>query len=223
MQQQPKGIKAASGGAPYTYNWGGGITTEDRTGLAAGTYSVTVTNTDGCTSSITETITTPSVLAVSASTTQVNCNGGSTGAIDITVTGGTLPYTYNWGGGVTTEDRTGLAIGNYSVTVTDANGCNGILPITITQPTALNLSTVITQVTCVGGSDGAIDLTVTGGTSPYTYNWGGGVTTQDRTGLAAGTYSVIVTDANGCTATTGATLTPQNASPPNLPTNLKHN
>ena len=213
----------ASGGAPYTYNWGGGITTEDRTGLAAGTYSVTVTNTDGCTSSITETITTPSILAVSASTTQVNCNGGSTGAIDITVTGGTLPYTYNWGGGVTTEDRTGLAIGNYSVTVTDANGCNGILPITITQPTALNLSTVITQVTCVGGSDGAIDLTVTGGTSPYTYNWGGGVTTQDRTGLAAGTYSVIVTDANGCTATTGATLTPQNASPPNLPTNLKHN
>ncbi len=211
----------ASGGSPFTFNWGGGVTSEDRTGLAAGIYSVTVTNAQGCISSTSATVTTPSVLAVSANTTNVNCNGGSTGAIDITVTGGTLPYTYNWGGGVTTEDRTGLTIGNYTVTVTDGNICNVILAITITQPTVLNLSTVVTQVTCVGGTDGAIDLTVTGGTSPYTYNWGGGVTTQDRTSLGAGTYSVTVTDNNGCTAVTGATLTPQNGAP-NPPTGLRH-
>lgn len=211
----------ATGGAPFTYNWGGGITTEDRTGLSAGTYTVTVTNTDGCTSSISETITTPSVLAISESVNQVSCQGGSNGAINISVTGGILPYTFDWGGGVTTEDRTGLSAGTYTVTVTDANGCTVIKAITVTQPTALNLSIVVTQVTCVGGTDGAIDLTVVGGTSPYTYNWGGGVTTQDRTALPAGTYSVTVTDANGCTAITGATLTPQNGAP-NPPTGLRH-
>ena len=211
----------ASGGAPYTYNWGGGVTTEDRTGLAAGTYTVTVTNTHGCTSTTSATVTTPSVLALSSNNTDVICSGGSTGAIDITVTGGTTPYTYDWGGGITTEDRTGLTAGNYSVTVTDANSCTAILAVTITQPTALNLSTVLTQVTCVGGTDGAIDLTVTGGTTPYAYNWGSGITTQDRTSLGAGTYSVTVTDFNGCTATTSATLTPQNNAP-NPPTGLKH-
>ena len=211
----------ASGGSPFTYNWGGGVTTEDRTGLATGTYTVTVTNAQGCTSTTSATVTTPSVLALSATSTNINCIGGSTGSIDLTPTGGTSPYTYNWGGGVTTEDRTGLTAGIYTVTVTDANGCTATLSQTITQPTALNLSTVITQVTCVGGTDGAIDLTVTGSTAPYTYNWGGGINTQDRTGLGAGTYTVIVTDANGCIATTGAILTAQNGAP-NPPTNLRH-
>ena len=211
----------ATGGSPFTYNWGGGVTTEDRTGLAAGTYTVTVTNAQGCTSTTSATVTTPSVLALSATATNANCIGSSTGAINLTVAGGTSPYTYNWGGGVTTEDRSSIAAGIYTVTVTDVNGCTAILSRTITQPTALNLSTIITQVTCVGGSDGAIDLTVTGSTAPYTYNWGGGITTQDRTGLGAGTYSVTVTDANGCTATTGATLTAQNGAP-NPPTNLRH-
>ena len=211
----------ATGGSPFTYNWGGGVTTEDRTGLAAGIYTVTVTNAQGCTSTTSATVTTPSVLALSATATNANCIGSSTGAINLTVAGGTSPYTYNWGGGVTTEDRSSIAAGIYTVTVTDVNGCTAILSNTITQPTALNLSTVITQVTCVGGSDGAIDLTVTGSTAPYTYNWGGGITTQDRSGLGAGTYSVIVTDANGCTANTSATLTAQNGAP-NPPTNLRH-
>ncbi len=211
----------ATGGAPYTYNWGDGVTTEDRTNLTAGTYLVTVTNVSGCTSTTSATVTTPSVLSVSNSLTYVNCMGGSTGAIDITATGGTAPYTYNWGGGITSEDRTGLTAGNYSVTVNDANMCTSILNLTITQPTALSLSTALTQVSCVGGTDGAIDLTVSGGSSPYTYDWGGGMTLQDRTGLAAGTYSVTVTDTNGCTVSINATLTPQGALP-NAPTGIRH-
>jgi SprB repeat len=97
--------------------------------------------------------------------------------------------------------------------VTDANNCTATLSKTITQPNALALSTLIMQVTCVGGIDGAIDLTVTGGTAPYTYAWTGGATTQDRTGLGAGTYTVIVTDANSCTATISAVLVALNPAP----------
>ena len=212
----------ATGVSPFTYAWTDGAATEDRTGLAVGTYSVTVTDAQGCTASTSATITTPSViLGVSATMTNVNCNGGTTGAINITATGGSTPYTYNWGGGITTEDRTALAAGTYSVTVTDANGCTVTLSKTIAQPAALNLSTVLTQVSCTGGTDGAIDLTVTNGTSPYTYAWTGGVTPQDRTGLAVGTYSVTVTDANGCTATTSAVLTAL-SSAPNQAMGLKH-
>lgn len=212
----------ATGATPYTYAWSDGAATEDRTGLAAGTYTVTVTDANGCTTSTSATITTPSViLSLSATTTNVNCNGGTTGAIDLTATGGTAPYTYNWGGGITTQDRTGLAIGTYTVTVTDANNCTATLSKTITQPNALVLSTSLTQVTCVGGTDGAINLTVTGGTSPYTYAWTGGATTEDRTGLGAGTYTVVVTDANSCTATINAVLTAQNSAP-NQVSGIRH-
>jgi hypothetical protein len=212
----------SGGTAPYTYNWGGGVTTEDRTGLRGGTYNVTVTDAGGCTASTSRTITTPSViLSVSGTTTQATC-GAATGSINITAAGGTAPYTYNWGGGVTTEDRTTLAAGNYSVTVTDANACTVVQNFTITQPNALTLSTVLTHPTCpLPVADGAIDLSVTGGTAPYTYSWGGGVTTQDRTGLSAGTYTVVVTDATGCTATISATLNTQN-SLPTPPTGVNH-
>ena len=211
----------ATGNGPFTYDWGGGITSEDRTGLPAGAYMVTVTNNTGCKALRTITLTSPAVITLSANPTQASCMGSSTGAIDLTATGGTAPYTYNWGGGVTTEDRTGLAAGNYVVTVTDAKGCTKTLSQTITQPTAVNLSISLTQVTCIGGTDGAIDLSVVGGNAPYTFNWGGGITTEDRTALAEGTYTVLVTDANGCTTTTSATLTALKGAP-NPPTGLKH-
>ncbi|GEP97840.1 T9SS type A sorting domain-containing protein [Chitinophaga cymbidii] len=202
-------LTPSGGTAPYTYNWGGGVTTQDRTGLAAGAYSVIITDANGCTNTVNATVTQPAA-ALSGATvvTNVACFGGTGGAIDLTPSGGTAPYTYNWGGGVTTQDRTALAAGDYSVIITDANGCTNTVNATVTQPAAaLSGTTVATNVSCFGGSNGAIDLTPSGGTSPYTYNWGGGVTTQDRTSLAAGTYSVIITDANGCTNTVNATVT----------------
>lgn len=202
-------LTATGGTAPYTFNWGGGSTTEDRTGLAAGTYNVTITDANGCTATASATITQPSA-ALSGSTvnTNVSCNAGSNGAINLTPAGGTTPYTFNWGGGITTEDRTGLAAGTYNVTITDANGCTATASATITQPaSALSGSTVITNVSCNAGTNGAINLTATGGTSPYTFNWGGGITTEDRTSLSAGTYSATITDANSCTATVSATIT----------------
>ena len=209
-------LTASSGNTPYTFNWDGGVTTQNRTAIAAGTYNVTVTDAGGCTGTTSATVTQPaSALNATASATNVACNGGATGAITLTPSGGTSPYTYDWGGGITTQNRTALAAGNYSVTVTDAKGCTQTISQTITQPSALALSVSKTDVSCTGGTDGAITLTVTGGTTAYSYNWGGGITTQNRSGLSAGTYSVTVTDANGCTASVSTTLVALKSVPSN--------
>lgn len=201
-------LTPSGGTAPYSFNWGGGITTEDRTGLVAGTYSVIITDFNGCTTTVNATITQPNA-SVSGATvvSNVSCFGGSNGSINLTSTGGTAPYTFNWGGGITSEDRTGLVAGTYSVIITDFNGCSSTVNATVTQPTAvLAGTTTITSVSCFGGSNGSINLSPSGGTSPYTYNWGGGVTSEDRSGLIAGNYSVTITDFNGCIATVNATV-----------------
>ncbi len=200
-------LSVTGGTAPYSYSWNGGATTEDRTGLIAGTYNVTVTDNKGCTITHSATITEPTALQTSSTATSVSCNAGSNGAIDLSVTGGTAPYSYSWNGGATTEDRTGLIAGTYNVTVTDNKGCTITHSATITEPTALQTSSTATSVSCNAGSNGAIDLSVTGGTAPYSYSWNGGATTEDRTGLIAGTYNVTVTDNKGCTITHSATIT----------------
>ncbi|MEO8253612.1 MAG: SprB repeat-containing protein, partial [Flavobacterium sp.] len=201
-------LTPSGGTAPYTFVWGGGVTTEDRTGLAAGNYSVIITDGNSCTTTVSGIIVTqPSAVSGSAVVTNIACNGGTTGSINLTPSGGTPGYTFNWGGGITTEDRTGLAAGTYSVTITDVNNCTATKSYTVTQPTAISGSTVVTNVACNGAANGAINLTPSGGTPGYTFNWGGGITTEDRTGLVAGTYTVIITDANGCTGTVNATVT----------------
>ncbi|WP_254448882.1 putative Ig domain-containing protein [Spirosoma rhododendri] len=202
-------LTPSGGTAPYSFNWGGGIITEDRAGLVAGTYSVVITDANGCQVTRTFTITQPaSAVSGTSVVTNIACNGASNGAINLTPGGGTAPYTFNWGGGITTEDRSGLVAGTYSVIITDANGCTASLNISVTQPASTVGGTgVATSVSCFGASNGSINLTPSGGTTPYTFNWGGGITTEDRTGLAAGTYSVIITDANGCTATRNFTVT----------------
>lgn len=201
---------ATGGTAPLSYSWNTVPvqTVDNATNLIAGTYTVTATDAYGCTGTASAVITQPSA-ALTLSTTQVNvsCNGGSNGSIDLTVSGGTSPYTYAWGGGQTTEDISSLNAGTYTVTVTDANGCIATTSATITEPTALNLSTTQVNVTCNGGSNGSIDLTVSGGVSPYSYTWSNSALTEDISGLVAGTYSVNVVDANFCTATTSVTIT----------------
>ena len=204
-------VAPTGGTPPYTYSWApSGGTAATATGLGVGVYTVTVTDANLCQATRNFTITQPPVLNGSTVVTNVACFGGNTGAINLTPSGGTPPYTFNWGGGITTEDRTGLTAGNYSVTITDANSCTRTISnINVTQPAAVvSGTTVVTNVACFGGSTGAINLTPTGGVPPYTYNWVGGITTEDRSGLAAGTYSVTITDANGCTGTvSGITVT----------------
>ncbi|MCC7504783.1 MAG: SprB repeat-containing protein, partial [Saprospiraceae bacterium] len=153
-------------------------------------------------------------ISIAVTQTNVLCFGASTGAIDITASGGTPAYNYDWAdiaGTNNAEDRAGLSAGTYTVTVTDANGCTTSTSVTITQPASgVTVSATQTNVLCFGASAGAIDITASGGTPAYTYDWAdiaGTNNMEDRAGLPAGTYTVTVTDANGCTTSTSVTIT----------------
>ncbi|MBK8846398.1 MAG: T9SS type A sorting domain-containing protein [Bacteroidetes bacterium] len=201
-------VAAMGGVSPYSYSWSNGQTTVTATGLMAGTYTVTVTDANGCTATASYVVTAP-VNGLNITETHVNptCNGSSNGSINITVTGGTAPYTYIWTGGATTEDRTGLAAGSHTVTVTDANGCTITLCVVLTQPSAIVLSQSCTNTTCNNGSNGASSVAAAGGTAPYTYVWNNFETTSSISNLPAGTYTVTVTDANGCSNSSSCVIT----------------
>ncbi len=199
-------MTVSGGTAPYTFLWNSTATTEDLTSLAGGTYTVTVTDDNGCSVADTNTVTEPSAIAVSGTETNVLCNSQMNGSIDLTVSGGTSPYTFNWSTTATTEDVSGLGAGTYTVTVSDDNACTATETFTITEPTSLSASIAESDISCNGAGDGSLDLTVSGGTSPFTFIWSNGFTTEDLSALGAGVYTVTVSDANGCTATESGTI-----------------
>jgi len=197
---------ASGGSAPYTYLWSNGQTSASLTGLAAGTYTVTVTDLKSCTKTSSTTITQPTVLVANTSSTDVSCFGGNNGTATASASGGTAPYTYLWSNGATTSTITGLPAAVYNVTVTDANDCTATATATVDQPDALSVAGSGTDVGCFGGTNGSATATPTGGTAQYTYLWSNGETTSAISGLTAAAYSVTVTDANDCTATATATV-----------------
>ncbi|HOM41666.1 MAG TPA: gliding motility-associated C-terminal domain-containing protein, partial [Bacteroidales bacterium] len=200
-------ITVTGGTAPYSFIWNNGATTEDLSGIPAGTYSVVVTDVSGCSATAEGTVSEPDSIVIGMSVTDVRCFGEANGAVDITVTGGTPNYTFLWSNGETTEDISGLSGGKYTIAVTDANGCVATAEADVAEPAqSLVATAVVTDVLCYGESTGAVDVTVTGGTAPYTFLWNNGATTEDLTGIPAGNYSVTVTDAHGCTAFTGGTV-----------------
>ncbi len=192
-------ITPAGGTGPYTIS-------PVQVGLGAGLHTFTVTDANNCSIDVPVTITQASPILLTETHTDASC-GTSTGSIDLTITGGTSPYTYLWSQGASTEDITGLAAGAYNVTVTDANLCSETLTVTISQPTAISITETHTDLVCNGISTGSIDLSVTGGIPPYTYLWSNGATTEDISGLAAGTYTVTITDGGGCPAIQSVTIT----------------
>lgn len=205
--------------APVSYLWSNNATTEDLSNVAAGNYSVTIIDANGCTATDSDIVTEPTLLVAAATGTNNTCNGGNTGTADLTVSGGTAPYTYLWSNNATTEDISGLAAGTYTVVVTDNNGCTANAGYTVTQPTAVSATIPNTAPTVAGHAVntiylgyGAQSVTLTvnaaGGTPGYTYSWSNGAATASTTvsPTSTTTYTVVVTDANGCTYTASKTI-----------------
>ena len=204
---------ALGGDGSFAYSWDDPANSDTATisGLAPGTYTVTVTDGNGCTDTASITITQPTVLTANISASaNVSCNGADDGSATVTPAGGTAPYTYSWdNGGGSAASASGLAPNTYEVTVTDANGCTATDTVTITEPAALVAAAVIdNNPTCNGDSDGAASASALGGDGSYTYSWDdpSNSTTASITGLAAGMYTVTITDGNGCTDTASVTI-----------------
>jgi gliding motility-associated-like protein len=213
----PGGGTPSGSGTGYTYSWTGpdGYTSnnEDISNLRAGDYTVTVTDNNGCEQTLGPvTVIQPSEITVSdVLTTDVNCNGESNGAISITPAGGTSPYTYTWTGLVsgpvsTDQNPSGLAADTYTLTITDNTLCSKTFPgiAVITEPDLIEATVAaINNVKCFGGSDGSAEINVTGGTPPFNFDWTAASgpyssVQEDPTGMPADTYTLNITDGNGC-------------------------
>lgn len=195
-----------SGGVPaYLYTWSPVGT--NPSAMCAGTYGLTVTDSNGATATSSVIITQPAALNVSVTTTNVSCNGLCDGTATLNVTGGTAPYMYLWSNVATSNPLTGLCAGIYCYTVTDVNNCIATGCVTITQPAGINLSTTQTNVTCFGNCDGTATISVTGGTAPFTYMWSNGAIGNPMTNLCAGVYCCTVVDGTACPTTICVTIT----------------
>ena len=203
-------VQVAGGTGPFTFLWNNGDTSTSISGLCAGNYSVTITDSGGC--AVMKSVLVGGSPAVSTiqSSSNALCNGSCNGAASVTVTTGTIPYSYSWSpGGYTTSAVSTLCANTYYVTTTDANGCTSSDTITITQPAELIASPVSSvNLSCNGSNDGAATVTATGGTQPYQYDWNPSVgNTAYVTNLSAGNYTVIVSDNNSCSDTVTFTIT----------------
>lgn len=206
-----------TGGTPgYTYLWtNGGGANEDLSNAVAGVYTLTVTDANACSFQISQTITQPAALVVSLAGTNVACFDEATGAIDAAVSGGVTPYTYAWTGpngfNAVSQDLANLVAGSYTLITSDSNNCTNTQSLTITQPTDVVINISASNVSCFGGNNGSLTATVQGGgVGPFQFQWDAAANNQlgaTASGLTAGSYNLVVTDANGCAFTASASIT----------------
>jgi hypothetical protein len=190
-------------GLPYRYEWErddsafpGGVTLS---GLSIGTYRLTITDANGI-SAVSEsiTLTQPEELTLQFQSADIKCSRDETGWAEVSVSGGTAPYTYQWSNGGTDAKIDSISRGKYMVWVHDANDCETIGVVEIVQANAIQVKAVLTEPTCFGGSDGKISISLSKGEPPYTYHWENGPESLVYTGLKKGSYTFTVTDAYGC-------------------------
>ncbi len=202
-------LSVSGGSAPFGFQWSHGPTVEDPQNLPAGAYTVTVTDAANCSATTSASVTNPNAPTASASATPAGC-GLSNGSINLTVSGGTAPFGFQWSHGPTAEDPQNLPAGVYTVTVTDAANCSATASASVTNPNAPTASATATPAGC-GLSNGSINLSVSGGTAPFGFQWSHGSAAEDPQNLPAGVYTVTVTDAANCSATASASVTNPNA------------
>jgi gliding motility-associated-like protein len=191
--------------------WADGSIAQNRSNLAAGTYTVVITDQNNCTFTTSATITSTSTLSLVLTTVNPDCYGRADGSVTAAATGGLAPYTYSWGGSITSQSINQLSYGVYNVTVTDSLGCMVYGTATLVQPSAILIADTVVDETCNGSSDGSINIYTDGGTGPYSYDWGNSISSQNRASLGAGTYSVTITDAHGCTSSKSISITQPSA------------
>lgn len=218
-------LNISGGTAPYTFEWTGpnGFTSNDEEleDLVAGTYSVIITDANDCTLSASVELSTADPLTLDLEAlsyiggVNVSCSGAPDGAVDMSITGGISPFVISWTDGLgftsTDEDISAVGAGVYDVIVTDANGCSVSQTITLTSPLPLSIDATLSgtpgaNVACAGDSDGSIALDITGGSAPHAVEWNDGSSDPTLSGVGAGTYSVVVSDANGCSVNGSYTL-----------------
>ncbi len=201
-------VNAVGGNGTYSYLWENGETDPMLENLAAGTYTVVITDGENCSTTLSLSVNQPDELFANASATALSVPGANDGSATANPIGGSGPYTFAWDNGETTQTINGLNTGFYTVIVTDANGCTTQQTVEVTDGgCSLVASIGATNPSCNGLSNGTATATTTGGAMPLTYAWSSGATSQTAENLVAGTYEVVITDANDCAFTATVTLT----------------
>lgn len=207
-------VIASGGTGALSYSWSpSGGTSNVANGLSGGNYSVTITDANSCAKTVTVTLSQSGSFSIAVTPTNVLCFGGNSGSASAIITGTSTPYTYTWsptGGNTATANN--LIAGNYSVSVTDANGCIGTKTVSISQPSVIIASGTSNSITCNGQSNGSATVTASGGVAPLTYSWSPiGGNSSIASGLAFGNYTTTISDANACTKTVTFSITEPSA------------
>ncbi|MEI6408477.1 MAG: YHYH protein [Bacteroidota bacterium] len=199
-------LSSTGGTSAYSVLWNDGDTNAERSNLAAGTYSATVTDANQCSATISETVSQPNEITATTVTTAATCSEAN-GGVSLSIAGGIQPYSYLWNNGSIAAAISGISSGAYTATITDANACSVEFMAVVNNLNGPNASATASQVLCAGAANGAINLNVSGGTAPLSFLWDDGATTQNRSDLSAGMYMVTVQDANNCKAIITKTIT----------------
>lgn len=202
-------VLSVGGGTPnYSFLWGNGENSQNLNDVVAGNYSVTIFDANDCEIQEMINIFSPDEIESNPSpiVTDVDCFGNTTGSINVTIVGGETPYDYLWSDGSPTSSITNLTSGTYDLIVIDDNNCKYEESIIVNEPDLLEATYIATNVACFGESNGEIDITVTGGTSSYTYAWSNLTIDEDLLNILAGTYTVTVTDVNNCSTSLSVTI-----------------